>query len=158
MTVSPSHHRLIVSHSVSSHGGVYKDPASETETRDLSCMNHNDDIDADCQYYVVQRFIDGLRAGGRPVPKQVTDWCLKIKLNWEIAADGSDSRGDPEQLQVYGTGEVASILNVTRRQVRNLVNDLDAQKSSGVWVFPKQAVLDYAKERKWPTPTQRHSS
>jgi hypothetical protein len=81
------------------------------------------------------------------VPKQVTDWCLKVKLGWEIAADGNASGCDAEQLEVYGTAEVASILNVTRRQVRNLVNDLDAQKSSGVWVFPKQAVIDYAEER-----------
>lgn len=38
---------------------------------------------------------------------------------------------------MYGTAEVASILNVTRRQVRNLVNDLDAQKSSGCLGFPQ---------------------
>jgi hypothetical protein len=114
--------------------------------------------DLQCAYYVVGRFIDGLRAGAPPVPKQVTDWCLKVKLGWEIAADGNASGGDPEQLEVYGTAEVASILNVTRRQVRNLVNDLDAQKSSGVWVFPKQAVLDYAEERKWSTSTQRQSN
>jgi hypothetical protein len=38
------------------------------------------------------------------------------------------------------------------------VNDLDAQKSSGVWVFPKQAVIDYAEERKWSTSTQRPSN
>lgn len=47
----------------------------------------NDDIE--CARYVVERFIDGLRAGAPPVPKQVTDWCLKVKLGWEIAADGN---------------------------------------------------------------------
>jgi hypothetical protein len=45
-----------------------------------------------------------------PVPKQVTDWCLKVKLGWEIAADGNASGCDAEQLDVYGTAEVASIL------------------------------------------------
>ena len=119
-------------------------------------MNPNDDIDA--AFYVVQRFIHGLRAGAPPVPKRVTDWCLKVKLDWEIAADGNASEFDPEQLQVYGTAEVASILNLTRRQVRNLVNDLDAQKSSGVWVFPKQACSITRRSEKWSTSTQRQTN
>ena len=31
-----------------------------------------------------------------PVLKQVTDWCLKVKLAWEIAPDGNASGCDPE--------------------------------------------------------------
>lgn len=106
--------------------------------------------DLDSAHYVAARLIDGLRAGAPPVPRQVIDWCLRVRLAWEMSADGHENNGATGELdqELIDTAEVASILNVTPRQVRRLVNDLDGRKHGGVWLFPLQAVLDYAEERR----------
>jgi hypothetical protein len=109
--------------------------------------------DLESAVYVVGRFIDGLRAGAPPVPKQVTDWCLKVRLAWEMSADGHENADGAEELdrELIDTTEVASILNVTPRQVRRMANDLDGRKHGGMWLFPRQTVIDYVEgQRQWP--------
>jgi hypothetical protein len=109
--------------------------------------------DLESAVYVVGRFIDGLRAGAPPVPRQVTDWCLKVRLAWETSADGHENDDVAEQLdqELIDVTESAFILNRSPRQVRRLVNDLDGRKRGGVWLFPKTTVIDYA-ERRLPCP------
>jgi hypothetical protein len=107
-----------------------------------------DDLEA--ARYVVSRFIDGLRAGAPPVPRQVTDWCLKVRLAWEMSADGHENDGTAGELdqELCDTAEAARIIGRTERQVRRLVNDLDGRKYGRAWVFPRRTVIEYAKERK----------
>ncbi|ORW85975.1 hypothetical protein AWB92_26730 [Mycobacterium sp. IEC1808] len=109
-----------------------------------------DDLEA--AFYVVERFIEGLRAGGPPVPKQVNAWFLKVRLAWEMSGCGHENDDAPPELaqELIDTAEVASVLNVTTRQVRRLVNDLDGRKHAGVWLFPRQTVIEYAERRTWP--------
>jgi hypothetical protein len=104
--------------------------------------------DLDSAFYVVQRFIDGLRAGAPPVPKQVTDWCLKIRLTWETSDCGheNDSGAGEFHQELCDTAEAARIIGITERQVRRHANDLDGFKRGGVWLFPRRQVIDYAEE------------
>jgi excisionase family DNA binding protein len=118
-----------------------------------------DDLEA--AFYVVQRFTDGLRAGAPPVPKQVTDWCLKVRLTWETSADGPQIQDGTASFEVlYTVSEAAPKMGVTERQVRRLAKngDIDARRPGREWLIAEQAVIDYLKGRKWPTSTQPHSS
>lgn len=105
--------------------------------------------DLESAYYVAGRLIDGLRAGAPPVPKQVIDWCLKVRLAWEMSDYGHENDSGPGELdqELCDTTEAAEIIGITERQVRRRVNDLDGFKRGGVWLFPRNAVIEYAEGR-----------
>jgi excisionase family DNA binding protein len=111
-------------------------------------MQLNDE-DLQCAYYVNHRFLDPLRKAGK-LGQTLESWYRKVDLYWEMSADGPRKSGAPVLLESapLDTAEAAAILNVTRRQVRRLVNDLDGFKRGAVWLFPKQTVMDYAEGRR----------
>lgn len=112
-------------------------------------MNLNGD-DLEAAYYVTHRFVNGLRAQKKPVPKSVADYCFNVTVAWETSADGhapQPDSGESDSEELVDAATAARIVGVTERQIRRLANDLDGRKCSGVWVFAKQTVVEYGEAR-----------
>lgn len=102
--------------------------------------------DLDSAYYVVQRFIDGLRAGAPPVPRQVIDWCLKVRLTWETFDDEPVRDAAAQELSHELTvAQAAAEMRVTEQHVRRLARrgDIDARRPGREWLIPRGVVTEW---------------
>ncbi|WP_197382649.1 helix-turn-helix domain-containing protein [Mycolicibacterium mengxianglii] len=89
---------------------------------------------------------------GAPIPQRVRDL-----LNY-VSAHGHETVPPPTQLteeadDLIDTEQAAEILGCSTRHARRLAADLDGTLFAGRWMFNRQAVTDYSRNRTCPTPT-----
>ena len=115
-------------------------------------MIPTDDDDLQAAYFLAHRFVDPMRAAGRPINDVIAKYTRKIDLSWQRSADGPENVGRSEALEQAScnTAEAARIIRVTQRQARRLAEkgDLEGQKFGTVWVLSRQSVNDYAEAKR----------
>lgn len=87
---------------------------------------------------------------GAAVPEQFRTAQRRIAelIEAAMSADGPPTETVATHSVPIGTDEAAVLLGLTTRQVRRLAADLDGQQIGRAWVFDRQAVTDYANERR----------
>ena len=108
-----------------------------------------DDLEA--AYFLAHRFVDPMRAAGRPVGEAIANYTRKVDLKWEMSASGPEIPDGSGQSEVsYNVAEAAAEMNVTERHVRRLAQkgDIDAEKPGRDWLIRRQAVVDYLEGRR----------
>lgn len=60
-------------------------------------------------------------------------------------------------LELLGSQDVQHILNVSRSFIQRIVDEklIPAQRTSAGWIFPKEAVLEFQKQRELKAKTDR---
>lgn len=105
-----------------------------------------DDLQA--AYFLAHRFVDSMRAAGRPVNTVIDRFCQKVTLAWEMSHTGRQTQTDRPRLDPWiTTGQAAQELKLCARQVRRLKDDLDGEMFNGRLRFPASAVRAYAQGR-----------
>jgi excisionase family DNA binding protein len=59
---------------------------------------------------------------------------------------GCVSSSSPDDLDLISTEEAAALLGVGVRYVRKVAHRLDGRRVGGRWIFPRQAVAEYARK------------
>lgn len=107
-----------------------------------------DDVEA--AYFLAHRFVDPMKAAGRPLNRLIESFCRKVDLYWEASASGPEIHDGRAQSEAsYNTAEAASRLAVTDAHVRRLARngDIEAQKHGRDWLIPQRAIDDYLERR-----------
>src|ERR1700758_316509 len=102
--------------------------------------------DLQSAYFVVQRLVDGLRAGAPPVPRQVIDWCLKVRLAWETFDDEPVSAAAAQELsQELTVAQAAAEMRVTEQHVRRLARTgyIPARRPGREWLIPRDVATEW---------------
>jgi len=100
-------------------------------------------------YHVAHRFVDPLRAAGRPIPDSILAYVRELDLTWEMARAGHESDSGSEQSDPWiSTRAAAQILEASTRQTRRLAPDLEAEMFNGRLMFRESKVRDYAEGRR----------
>ncbi|WP_197500937.1 helix-turn-helix domain-containing protein [Mycobacterium sp. E3251] len=110
---------------------------------------HGDDLEA--AYFLAHRFVDPMKAAGRPVNRLIESFCRKVDLCWEMSANGPEIQDGRAQSEAsYNTAEAASKLAVTDAHVRRLARngDIEAQKHGRDWLIPERSIDDYSERRR----------
>src|ERR1700730_2131046 len=83
-------------------------------------------------YYVAHRFVDPLRAAGRPISDSILNYVRELDLTWEMSHAGHESDcGSAQSDPWISTRAAAQILEASTRQTRRLAPDLEAEMFNG---------------------------
>ncbi len=108
-----------------------------------------DDLEA--AYFLAHRFVEPMRAAGRPVSDAIERYTRKVDLAWKMSASGPENTATAvtSEHESCDSAEAAQIIGVTERHVRRLADegDLVGRKFGTAWVLSRQSVMDYAEGR-----------
>lgn len=102
-------------------------------------------------YFVAHRFVDPLRAAGRPISDSILNYVRELDLAWELSASGPETQLASTQSELsHSVARAAAEMHCTERHVRRLAQrgDIDAEKDGRDWRIPQQAVTDYLQGRR----------
>lgn len=96
----------------------------------------------------VSELLDTRRLRGAPIPGWLSEHYRRVKA---MSADGGTAvRHDAPNCdddESIGSAEVAAMLGISDRRVREIAEALDGIKPARNWVFSRAAVERYAEER-----------
>jgi excisionase family DNA binding protein len=114
-------------------------------------MLPSDDDDLQAAYFLAHRYVDPMKAAGRPISETIANYTQKVDLRWEMSASGPEINAGSTQSEVsYTAAQAATEMKVTERHVRRLARrgDIYAEKPGRDWLIPQQAVNDYLEGRR----------
>jgi hypothetical protein len=113
----------------------------------------------DRNYYCCAEVIRTRRLAGQPIPQWMRDHYRRLNNQIHAAASqpshGNDENADgPTQLDQRDwiiAVEAAAVLGLSKRQVTRIADKLEGQIRGGRWWFRRDAVIQYAEERRKAT-------
>lgn len=91
-------------------------------------------------------FIHDSNRSGRPIRRPVAEVYRRLEHAYNVSVNGSEtgcSTGEAAPCEVWSDShQVAQMLGVCERQVRNRAAELGGRKFGGRWLFPEAATLN----------------
>ncbi|BCQ09667.1 hypothetical protein JMUB5695_03117 [Mycobacterium heckeshornense] len=111
-----------------------------------------DEIDLRAAYYCVAEVLRHRRLSGAPIPAWLREHFDRLDTAIRCTSSSGHEPGcggeQSEQGSWLTATQAAQALGVSARHVRRLAADLDGQLVGGRWLFPADAVSEYAEERR----------
>lgn len=106
-----------------------------------------DDLEA--AVFLASRFVNAMKAQGRPVNHVIENFRLKVTLMWEMSRVGHQSVSDEAEFDTWlPTSQAAQELKLSTRHTRRLKADLDGEFFNGRLMFRESKVRAYAEGKR----------